>query len=211
MVDNKDYDLIFMDIQMPEMDGYEATAVIREKQKGKHTPIIAMTAHAMQGDREKCLEAGMDDYLPKPINRDEIFNMINKWIKPKNGNNGNGAMQEDMTGHPGVDLESAMARFGDDRAFFKEMAKEFLNYVPGQISSLEKALESGDITTMQKIAHSIKGAAGNLSAEKVREIAAAIENTDNNGGTSDVPSLIKDIKNEVSIFEQFIENFNVNA
>ena len=213
MVDKKNYDLIFMDIQMPEMDGYEATGVIREKQKDKHTPIIAMTAHAMQGDREKCLEAGMDDYLSKPLNRDELFNTLDRWIKTDNDNNGNngsngsngGSPTEELSEEdPSVDMESAMARFGDDKVFFKEMAREFLNYVPEQIHSLEEALRSDDISIMKMNAHSIKGAAGNLSAEKVRSIAATIENTGSNGGRADIPSLITALKSEVTNFEQFV-------
>ena len=203
MVDKKNYDLLFMDIQMPEMDGYEATGVIRKKQKDKHTPIIAMTAHAMQGDREKCLEAGMDDYLPKPLNRDELFNILDKWVKPGNGNN-NGLPDEQSEEHPGVDMKSAMARFGDDMVFFKELAKEFLSYVPEQISSLEEALRSDDISAIRQNAHSIKGAAGNLSAEKVRTIAAAIENIGGNGERATIPALIADLKNEVTNFEQFV-------
>ena len=217
MSDKKDYDLIFMDIQMPEMDGYEATGLIRKNLKDKHIPIIAMTAHAMQGDREKCINAGMDDYLPKPLNRDELFDMLDKWIKPEsvdngdNGNNGDHVQEVLLEEHPSVDMESAMTRFGNDTAFFKEMSKEFLNYLPEQISSLEEAAKSGDISAVKRNAHSIKGAAANLSAEKVRTIAAAIENIGNNGERVKIPSLITDLKNEIANFKGFVDSFDLKV
>jgi len=82
MIEKGGYDLVFMDCQMPEMDGYEASAIIRqrEKESGQHLPIIAMTAHTMTGDRDKCMEAGMDDYISKPIRKEQIVQVISKWV-----------------------------------------------------------------------------------------------------------------------------------
>lgn len=209
-IDKKDYDLVLMDVQMPVMDGYEATKVIRMKEKdNKHLPVIAMTAHAMQSDRKKCLEVGMDDFLSKPIDRDNMFSTIEKWINPANiitsTSISNGAKQEDTPEQPIVDMESAMARFGDDVDFFMKMANAFLTYLPDQLIPLEKTLESGDFSKVKKIAHSIKGAAGNLSAEKLRAVAATIEKSSGNGDKANISSLIKEMKSEFVLFEQFVE------
>lgn len=210
------YDLIFMDIQMPEMDGYEATKAIRLKEGDReHTAIIAMTAHAMQEDRRRCMEAGMDDFLSKPIDPQKMFNIIKKWVKSKiEASSSETVSVQEKAKVPGevtedkspVDIKSAMSRFNNNKEFFKEMVREFLNYVPEQIRALGKAAKSGDAAAVQKNAHSIKGAAGNLSATRVFSTAISIEKMGRDGDISDVPSLIAKLKSEISCLEQFIEN-----
>ncbi len=225
--DKNNYDLIFMDIQMPEMDGYEATKAIRAKEGDRHhAVIIAMTAYTIRGDRESCLAAGMDDYLAKPIEVQEMFNKIKKWIKSKIEESsletegahsttctpevavtpGSDSLRKNADEEYPVEMRSAMSRFGNDREFFKDLGKEFLNYVPEQIRNLEEAVKSEDTALVQKNAHSIKGAAGNLSANKVASVAVVIENMGRQGDISEVSSLIEDLKSEISCLEQFVEN-----
>jgi len=224
-VEKRTYDVILMDIQMPEMDGYEATRVIREREgESRHSTIIAMTAHSMQGDREKCLEAGMDDYLSKPINPPQMFDTIKNWVKSKieessaeeeiSDNTHAGKAEEppkaasskedDPDGSP-VDMKEAMNRFGDDREFFKDMVQEFLNYVPEQMKILEEAVQSKDVSAVQKNAHSIKGAAGNLSAQKIFSLALSLENSDQDSDCTNAPSVLNDLKTEISHLKKFVE------
>jgi len=224
-VEKNTYDVILMDIQMPEMDGYEATRTIREKEgENRHSTIIAMTAHSMQGDREKCLEAGMDDYLSKPINPQQMFDTIKKWVKSKlddssvneevSENDNIGKAQEtpkaaslkedDPAGSP-VDMKAAMTRFGDDREFFKDMVQEFLNYVPEQMEMLEEALQSKDVSAVQKNAHSIKGAAGNLSVQKIFSLALSLENNGRDSDCLEAPPVLEDLKTEILHLKQFVE------
>ncbi len=208
MVEKKEYDLVLMDIQMPEMDGYEATGIIRARDgESKHTIIIAMTAHSMQGDRERCIEAGMDDYLPKPINQPEMFNVIGKWTNGKTDFAESGFLHEEIEKESPVNLKSAMTRFRNDKGFFKEMVVEFLNYVPEQIKVLEDATSSEDAEGVQRNAHSIKGAAGNLSADRLHAIALNIENSGRIGNVYDVPSMISDLKAEVLCLKEFVKEF----
>ncbi len=214
---NQAYTLVLMDVQMPEMDGFEATREFRIKDTaGKKTPIIAMTAHAMKGDRERCLASGMDDYLSKPLEPKEFFQTINKWISirlPKTG-----TLDLDSISQPGtvlnetiqevndpINMVEALPRFGDDLDFFKTMLGEFIKNLPERILKLEEAIGQDDIKSVTRLAHNLKGASANFSAEALRAAAAEIEINGYSGVMSNVSSLIKKIKEEVPKVERYYE------
>jgi len=171
----------------------------------------------MEGDRKRCLDAGMDDYIAKPINPQKMFGTIKNWIKMKMEKPVEEpaaepvveaiprvkVLSEDSDKTSPVDMDNAMLRFGNDREFFKEMVREFLNYMPDQIEDLEVAATSEDAPMVQKNAHSIKGAAGNLSAQGIFNMALQIESMGQGGDVSGVSSLIEDLKSEISSLEQF--------
>ena len=223
--DKNDYDIIFMDIQMPEMDGFEATRIIREKEMDKkHNIIVAMTAHAMEGDRRKCIDAGMDDYISKPISPQEMFSVIRKWVKAKMEDAGyevepkevqvtqSAAVLAQMeTGKEQaspVNMKSAMERFDNDMEFFKKMVDEFLSYVPEQIKSLEEAVKSGKADEVNNIGHSIKGAAGMLSADMVSYVALSIENKGRDNDLTDISVLVEILKSEILQLELFAKTLH---
>ncbi len=207
------YDMILMDMQMPEMDGVEATRLIREKEgPDRRAVIVAMTAQAVSAGRDRCLEAGMDDYLSKPLDPKEVSRILGRWLKAKVGSSGR--RQEERraapvpdTGETGevIELKSVMARFGDDREFYRELVGDFLNYVPGKIEELEEALQADDRETVQGIAHNIKGTAGNLGARKVFSTALRIENKSVSGILAEVPPLIEELKFEIARLKEFSE------
>lgn len=235
-LDEKKYDIILMDIQMPEMDGIQTTKEIRLREKhDKHTTIIAMTAHALKGDYERCIAAGMDDYLSKPIEPQEMLEKISKWVKsiiinqqpitakknaakteagPKTMPSSEAykkpeaiSTQQDHTAADSpVDIKSAMARFGDDKDFFREMMNEFLSYVPAQFKAIEEAVASGDADAVQKNAHSIKGAAGNLSATRVQSLALIIEHKGRDNDISGLTEIIDNLRTEISALNKFAES-----
>jgi CheY-like chemotaxis protein/HPt (histidine-containing phosphotransfer) domain-containing protein len=154
------YDLILMDIQMPEMDGYTAAAFIRSEFKSS-IPIIAMTAHAMAGEKEKCLKAGMDNYLSKPINEEMLYEMIEKYVAKSQGSNleaskysiGEGA---NKTGGKVIDL-NVIERYSKGNVEFRnELIHEFITTIPSAISSLESAIKESNYRRIKEIAHDMK-------------------------------------------------------
>ena len=174
---NLPYDLVFMDCQMPEMDGFEATAVIRsrEEEKETHVPIVAMTANAMQGDRERCLEAGMDDYISKPVKPDNLLAILEKWVESVVKSSEDQSTANPQSDLPSVDLAGVLEITGDDPEFLAEFIQEFLGSTASQIDRLKSALSQEDAATAEREAHSIKGSAAAFGAEPLRELAFRVE------------------------------------
>jgi signal transduction histidine kinase/CheY-like chemotaxis protein len=178
-LENGVFDLVFMDVQMPEMDGLTATRKIREAEQktGSHTPIIAMTAHAMKGDKEICLAAGMDDYISKPASSDQIRDMIAKVFgaRPK-------ASSDEMpmpmppashTPHHWSPSE-ALKKLDGSESLLRELTQIFLDESPKQLEALAQAIAAGDSQAIERTAHSLKGELNCLglvaAGEKAREI-----------------------------------------
>jgi CheY-like chemotaxis protein len=169
--------LVLMDVQMPEMDGFEATQVIREDEgDGAHTPIIAMTAHAMKGDRERCLAAGMDDYLPKPLQSRELFAAIERWSQ---GAPLPAAEAVEPTTPPMndevLDRARAMPYFGGDPQLFHSLLTQFVGHLGDEIARLRELKASGDTQAFARLAHSIKGLAATFCATRLQQAAQQLE------------------------------------
>ena len=169
------FDLVLMDIQMPEMDGVEATAAIRNREKGsgKHIPILAMTAHAMRGDKEMCLASGMDGYISKPIHPDGLFAEIERCLAPSDGRN---AVAENSR-EPGeqIDRASLLERVEGDHELLTEMIHLFQEDAPNLLTAMRDALQRGDMAVLERSAHSLKGAVSNFSAKAAAAAAAQLE------------------------------------
>ncbi len=170
------FDLVAMDVQMPEMDGLDATAAIRrwEESAGKHVPIVAMTAHAMKGDRERCLAAGMDGYVSKPIRAQELEKAISEVSVATKSERAAAGTADDQSGC-GIDQDALLARFDGDRRLLRQLARLFLADYPSNLAQIKNALRSGDASALAKAAHKLKGAVGNFAASKVVAAAESIE------------------------------------
>ncbi|MEA3416727.1 MAG: response regulator, partial [Thermodesulfobacteriota bacterium] len=210
------YDLVFMDCQMPEMDGYEATKQIRNPKsevRNHDIPIIAMTANAMQGDREKCLEAGMNDYLSKPVDPQALAEMIEKWL-PSEGDKdkGEGAKGEIPstldTRHSDAtvfDKPAMMSRLMDDEDLARTVIAGFLEDMPKQISALKSFVEQGEAEQAGAQAHKIKGAAANIGGEALREAAFEMEKAGKTGDLSALSVSMTDLEKHFERLKEAME------
>jgi PAS domain S-box-containing protein len=168
------FDLVLMDVQMPEMGGLEATQTIREKEKstGGHIPIFAMTAHAMQGDRERCLAAGMDGYLAKPIEPKAFVDTVEAGATPARTalENGNGAKAG-----PAFDETVLLGRFSGNRRLLRTLVETFRNDCPRMMARIRSALGSRDAKALADAAHGLKGSVGNFGPSAALDTARKIE------------------------------------
>lgn len=194
------FDLILMDIQMPVMDGYEASRKIREIEKQiagpdsapERIPIIAMTAHAVSGIREKCIQAGMDDYISKPLRRNDLIAMADKWTLSKTGrheprpsltsvpDSGQESLAPEEHEPNPLDLEKALQEFEGDKDFLMDVLTDFIKTVEEQIPVIRHAVVSKDDVTLKQQTHSIKGGAANLTAYELSAAATKLEDMGKN-------------------------------
>ncbi len=216
-VGSASYDIVLMDVQMPVMGGYEATKRIRSEGQYKDLPIIAMTAHAMQGAREECLEAGMNDYISKPIDPDSLFLTIRKWIKP-------GAAigrapivsaakdpvkQEEPISLPqgisGIDIQSGLKRLGGNRKLYRKLLFDFAGAYCASYDDIVKALQQGDTALALRLIHTLKGVAGNISAFEIQELAAGLEKALAGNSAREAESLLAELGKAVKSMKSMLD------
>jgi signal transduction histidine kinase/CheY-like chemotaxis protein/HPt (histidine-containing phosphotransfer) domain-containing protein len=171
------FDVVLMDVQMPEMGGFEATAAIRlleRERSSKPLPIIAMTAHAMKGDRERCLAAGMDEYLTKPLDPRQLCNVVEQIVEDARPH-----VVEDARPDAALEFISmpseVLARVGGDRELLAEISRLFIDDAPRHLASIREALDARNGESLRRAAHGLKGAAANFDADGVVSAARALE------------------------------------
>ncbi|MBZ5515764.1 MAG: response regulator [Acidobacteriia bacterium] len=189
------FDVVLMDVQMPEMDGYQATAMIREKEKisGRHLPIIAMTAHAMKGDRERCLEAGMDGYVPKPINPRELFSTIDTLVDSAPSSPRHEPQRPDQA----FDEAALSSRIGGDPELVSELIELFLSEYPSLLEQMRKAAQEQNAPALEAVSHKLKGMVGNFAAERAAAVACKLERKARAGELAGAGELITALESEI--------------
>jgi two-component system, sensor histidine kinase and response regulator len=208
-----EYDVVLMDCQMPEMDGYGATREIRRREGGsRHTTIIGVTAHALAGDREDCLKAGMDDYLAKPVTPQDLVEVLDRWvlkIHRSNSDGGPGSPSVEpartvpiVSGLPTIDDQVlARLRAFDDQGestFVSGLIRMFLADLRLRLEEIRSASAAGNAHAVNRAAHALKGASGELGAARMRELCARLEEDTAKGSLNDTEELIRALEEEAN-------------
>lgn len=191
MLDKRIYDIVLMDMQMPVMDGTTATRELRKDERFKELPILAMTANVMEADIEKCREAGMWDHIGKPIDPDELFSKLLKWVKPHQVGGAQEAAatpikvpekeeakpvkQEDLPEIPGLDTNLGLKRVMGKKAFYIDMLRKYIDNQGQAPARIRRSLDADDYGTAERLAHTAKGVSGNIGATELQGIAATLE------------------------------------
>jgi two-component system sensor histidine kinase/response regulator len=204
------YAAIIMDCQMPEMDGYEATRIIRAQEKETHIPIIALTANAMQEDRDHCRAAGMDDYLSKPITTRQLGEVLGRWITaPDPSETQVGSQNNDHSPNSAAlfDADQMLVNIGGDQDLFKQLLDMFLERYPMMLCEIREALRTQDGPRLERAAHTMKGTAGNLCAAEIIVIAGQLESMGRLGTLDQAPDLFQLLEGKVDALAQTFHGY----
>lgn len=210
------YDLVLMDVQMPEMDGIEATLKVRDPHTpvlNHRVPILAMTAHAMQGDRDKCLAAGMDGYLTKPIEVAALVTALEMWLPAKVEERHS---KTAVTGETGAavplaakvmvfDRAALLERVLDDEDLMQVVIEAFLGDLPGQITALQKAVEMGDTRRVEQCAHQIKGASATVGGNALSALAGTLEQAGKAGDLALISERVREVGSEFVALKEALD------
>ncbi len=235
----RQFDIILMDIQMPLVDGYEATKAIRKLEEEREytlsknnpdtpilhrpTPIIAMTAHAIKGYKEKCLKVGMDDYITKPLTKKDLVTMVEKWvnqrvdqrvnqranndkIKAKTNTKLEDSIQLDNTiSETPLDYQLALEEFDNDKVFLMDVLSEFIQTVENQIPIIETAISEQNFTTIKNEAHSIKGGSANLCATPLSIAASELEEAGKSKDNTQIDLFLPDLRTQLVKLKKYVK------
>ena len=206
------HELIFMDIQMPVMDGIEAAKIIRDLEKSRgeasRIPIVALTAHAVKDYIDACLQAGMDDYLIKPVFRQDLLAKVDRWVDSGSATTGAAPLSGASAAHAApaapMDFARALEEFEGNREFLMGLLERFLENVRAQLGTIREALDRADAEILRREAHAIKGGAANLAAVELSSAAAELEKTAKSGSLGEAPGGLERLETAYRRLDEFV-------
>ncbi len=211
-LEEQEFDVVLMDVQMPTMDGIEATAAIRRKERvtGRHIPIVALTAHAMKGDRERCLAAGMDSYVSKPVQAKELFAVIEEVVPGFNSSKKQEAeaqkpIQAEEPVEPVLDESALEILINGDQEFLAELVTIFFSDYPGLLASVRQAILDQDAPALSRAAHALKGSVANFSARGAMHAALRLEVMGQNNDIKDAGAACDALEAELKRLQKTLE------
>ena len=198
------FDVVIMDLQMPEMGGLEATRAIRDAEAGteKHVPIVALTAHAMKGDRERCLAAGMDGYLSKPIDVNLLLATVEQLPPPAHKNAPAASGHQVHSGAPVLDVEAALRHTGGDRALLKELVALYRADVPASLRRIEQAVRARNGEALRASAHALKGSVATVGGATGRQAAARLEELGKSGKLDAAGAAVSALREQLAALDR---------
>ena len=202
---HENFDVVLMDVQMPEMDGFEATKFIRarEKETGGHVPIIAMTAHAMKGDRERCLKLGMDAYISKPLHHAELFEVV----ETLGFSDAGAAAPRARVGEiPSFDRKAVLVNFGGDAGLLREIVEAFLEEYPSQLNRIRGGVARSDAAELREGAHSLKGAVSNFGPNEALDLAEQLEFKGRDENLDGAEAVVKQLERAIEELREALES-----
>ena len=204
------FDLVAMDVQMPEMDGLAATIAVRnlEKKAGTHIPIIAMTAHAMKGDRERCFGAGMDGYVSKPIRAQELARVISQVMSLQKTRKVEASSRNQTKS--AIDQKALLAGVDGNRGLLRELARLFLADYPQHLAQIKNALRAGDTEALAKAVHTLKGAVGNFAARKAAAATQSLEVLAKGGELGAASDAYSTLESELAVLSEELKKIAMN-
>jgi CheY-like chemotaxis protein len=188
-----------MDVQMPEMDGHTATRLLRADGRFHDLPIVAMTAHALVEERQRCMEAGMNDQVTKPIDPDALFATLRRWTKPREKDavlvvpKASEAPETEVLKIEGVNVADGLNRVAGNRRLYRNLLEQFCEKQSGAGQQIAVAIQAGDRERAERLAHTLKGVSGNLGIAAVQQAAAKVEHAIRKGDGS-VPGLLGELE-----------------
>ncbi len=212
-LEKRPFDLVLMDVQMPEMDGLEATAQLRTSEKGseRHQPVVAMTALVMKGDRERCIEAGMDGYLSKPIRPQELDAVLDTYVALERVEEPLADAEEESQQPAAVNTQELMERIDNDVDFLAELLELFRRDYPGLMRTAREAIRKGDAVGLQRSTHTLKGALANLAAPTAARLSAELEAMGKQGELRDAEDGIRQLEDELPRVVELLQELCVEV